>query len=113
MAKPKNVLFCCTNNTFRSVLSEILFRQLAGGRFEVSSAGIPRSSPDRSAPEIVHDYLSERGIDASALLTSRSPSKREMQSKDIWRLEVDESGTPILTGELEDEIGNLSLPQTR
>ena len=57
-----NVLFVCTANAGRSVLSERLFQQQAEGRHQARSAG---SNPGSEAhPEVV-DALREIGIDAS------------------------------------------------
>ena len=57
-----NVLFVCTANAGRSVLSERLFEREAGGRHHGRSAG---SSPGNEPhPEVV-EALREIGIDAS------------------------------------------------
>jgi arsenate reductase (thioredoxin) len=57
------VLFVCVGNAGRSVISESLFRHLAGDRHEVRSAG---SNPgDVAHPQVV-EALAEIGLDASA-----------------------------------------------
>ena len=55
-----NVLFVCTANAGRSVISERLFERAAGGRHPARSAG---SEPGTAAHPIVIDALREVGID--------------------------------------------------
>ncbi len=57
-----NVLFVCVGNAGRSVMSEYLFRRLAGDRHEARSAG---SNPGNGAHPHVVEALAEIGIDAS------------------------------------------------
>lgn len=57
-----NVLFVCVGNSGRSVMSEYLFRRLAGDRHDARSAG---SDPGTAAHQHVVEALSEIGIDAS------------------------------------------------
>jgi arsenate reductase len=57
-----NVLFVCTANGGRSVLSERLLEREAGGRHHARSAG---SNPGTSAHPQVLEALREVGIDAS------------------------------------------------
>jgi arsenate reductase (thioredoxin) len=57
-----NVLFVCTANGGRSVMSERLFEREAGGRHRARSAG---SNPGTAAHAQVLDALREVGIDAS------------------------------------------------
>ncbi len=38
--KKKKIIFICTGNSARSIMSEAIFRQIAGDQFEVYSAGI-------------------------------------------------------------------------
>jgi arsenate reductase len=56
-----NVLFVCTANGGRSVISERLFEREAGGRHLARSAG---SRPGKGAHPNVVDALREVGIDA-------------------------------------------------
>lgn len=57
-----NVLFVCTANGGRSVISERLLERDAGGRHHARSAG---STPGPAAHPEVLDALGELGIDAS------------------------------------------------
>lgn len=56
-----NVLFVCVANSGRSVMAERLFRQVAGDRHQVRSAG---SDPGNDAHPHVVEALREVGIDA-------------------------------------------------
>jgi arsenate reductase len=64
MTKQK-VLFVCVHNSARSQMAEELLRKLAGGRFDVESAGI---EPGQLNPVVV-DVLKEEGIDISGKQT--------------------------------------------
>lgn len=57
------VLFLCTRNSARSLMAEALVRQLAGGRFEVLSAGL---RPSEVHP-LTRRVLEEKGINTSGL----------------------------------------------
>jgi arsenate reductase len=57
----KRVLFVCTGNKARSQMAEGLLRHLAGGRYEVRSAG---TRPSGLAEETV-SVMQEIGIDVS------------------------------------------------
>ena len=61
MTKPK-VLFLCTGNSARSQMAEGLLRALAGGHFDVFSAG---TEPKGSILPEVQEVLREVGIDTS------------------------------------------------
>jgi protein-tyrosine-phosphatase len=61
-ADPVRVLFLCTGNSARSQIAEALFRQAAGDRFQVASAG---SHPKDLHPDAVR-VMREYGIDLSA-----------------------------------------------
>lgn len=67
--KPK-VLFLCTGNSARSQMAEGYLRHIAGGRFEISSAGI---APKGLNPLAV-EAMREIGVDISA---QRSKDVRE------------------------------------
>lgn len=58
MIKPK-VLFLCTANSCRTQMAEAMLRQIAGERFEITSAG---ADPTPLDPEAV-DAMGEIGID--------------------------------------------------
>ncbi len=62
MNKPK-VLFLCTGNSARSQLAEGLLRALAGGQYEVFSAG---TEPKGSILPEVKEAMREIGIDISS-----------------------------------------------
>ena len=61
----KKVLFVCIHNAGRSQIAEELLRKLAGGRFEVESAGL---EPGKLNP-IVVETLKEEGIDITGKQT--------------------------------------------
>ncbi len=61
MSKPK-VLFLCTGNSARSQMAEGLLRSLAGGHFDVFSAG---TQPKGSILPEVQQVMREVGIDLS------------------------------------------------
>lgn len=56
------VLFLCTGNSARSQMAEGLLRHLAGGQFEVFSAG---TEPKGSILPEVQEVMREAGIDIS------------------------------------------------
>ena len=56
------VLFLCTGNSARSQMAEGILRSLAGGQFEVFSAG---TSPKCMHPKTI-EAMNEVGIDVSA-----------------------------------------------
>jgi arsenate reductase (thioredoxin) len=56
------VLFLCTHNSARSQMAEGLLRDMAGGRFEVFSAG---TEATRVRPEAI-SVMAEIGVDISA-----------------------------------------------
>jgi arsenate reductase len=62
MNKQKRVLILCTGNSARSQMAEGLWRQEAGDRFEVFSAG---TKPTRVRPEAIA-AMNEIGIDISS-----------------------------------------------
>jgi arsenate reductase len=57
----KRLLILCTGNSARSQMAEGLFREMAGDRFEVASAG---TKPSRVRPEAL-TAMAEIGIDIS------------------------------------------------
>ena len=57
----QKVLFICVHNSARSQMAEALFKQLAGDRFEVESAGL---QPGKLNPLAV-EAMEEIGIDIS------------------------------------------------
>jgi arsenate reductase (thioredoxin) len=57
----RRVLFLCTHNSARSQMAEGLLRYLAGGRFEVTSAG---TEATRVRPQAI-EVMGEMGIDIS------------------------------------------------
>jgi arsenate reductase len=59
MTKRARVLFLCTHNSARSQMAEAILGDLAGGRFEVESAGTERSRVHPLAIET----MARRGID--------------------------------------------------
>ncbi|HET7143051.1 MAG TPA: arsenate reductase ArsC [Anaerolineales bacterium] len=62
MSKPR-VIFICTGNSARSQMAEGLLRALAGGQFEVFSAG---TQPKGSILPEVQEVMREVGIDISS-----------------------------------------------
>ena len=65
---PYNILFICTHNRCRSILSEAITRQNAQGIINAMSAG---SQPSGAVHPLSLKYLSEMGYD-TADLTSKS-----------------------------------------
>lgn len=59
-----NVLFLCTGNTARSILSESILRKLGAGRFAAYSAG---SQPKGSVNPLALEVLKERGFPSEEL----------------------------------------------
>jgi arsenate reductase (thioredoxin) len=57
-----NVLFICVANSGRSVMAERIFRELAGSRHAVRSAG---SEPGTAPHPVVVETLKEQGLDPS------------------------------------------------
>ena len=72
--KKKKFLVLCTHNSARSQIAEGLFRHLAGGKFDVESAG---SSPCGVNPFVIK-VLAQEGIDASGQY-----SKNVSEFKDV------------------------------
>jgi len=72
----KKVLILCTGNSARSQMTEGLFRQEAGGRYEVFSAG---TKPTEVRPEAIA-VMREIGIDISG---HRSKSLDEFTGKTL------------------------------
>jgi len=72
----QRVLFVCIHNSARSQMAEELLRKLAGGRFDVESAGL---EPGRINP-YAQKVLAEAGIDISKKET-KSVSKMVESSK--------------------------------
>lgn len=60
-SKPR-VLFICRHNSGRSQMAEAFFRQMAGDRFEVESAGL---EPVEGVDPLVVDVMMEEGVDLS------------------------------------------------
>jgi protein-tyrosine-phosphatase len=112
---PKSVLFVCSNNRFRSVVAEYLFRKMIQERderlvqeVEVSSAGIvtekvvelsnargwphPRPFLGRAPAEIVMSAMLRRGIDISG-----------HRSREFNRDAVDRAALVIAIGEHQKE----------
>lgn len=61
MSEKGRVLILCTGNSARSQMAEGLLREMAGGRFEVESAG---TRPAGLRPEAV-EAMREAGVDIS------------------------------------------------
>ena len=77
MPKAPRVLILCTGNSVRSQMAEGLFRQAAGDRYEVFSAG---TKPSRVRPKAIA-VMREIGIDISG---NRSKSASTNSSARSW-----------------------------
>ena len=64
MKKP-SVLFLCQDNATRSLMAEVIFRHLCGGRWEVHSAGQESGGPH----PLTLGALQERGFSSSGLVS--------------------------------------------
>ena len=76
MSERTKVLILCTGNSARSQMAEGLLRHLAGGRFEVASAGV---APSRVRPEAIK-VMSELDIDIAG---QRSKSVDEFLAQEF------------------------------
>ena len=76
MSKKSKVLILCTGNSARSQMAEGLFREAAGDRFEVFSAG---TMPSLVRPEAI-SVMHEIGIDISG---QRSKSVDEFAGQEL------------------------------
>jgi arsenate reductase len=76
MTDRERVLFLCTGNSARSQMAEGLLREMAGDRFEVTSAGV---SPTRVRPEAIK-AMHAIGIDISS---QRSKSVDEFAGQEF------------------------------
>ncbi|MFV8819814.1 arsenate reductase ArsC [Haliea sp. E17] len=74
-----SILYICTHNRCRSILSEALTNHLAGGRLRAFSAG---SQPAGEVHPLTLKFLAERGI-ATAGLASQSWDDFEAEQPDI------------------------------
>jgi arsenate reductase len=78
METAKKVLFLCTGNSARSILSEYLLRKIGQGRFEVYSAGTqPAGEVNPLAVRVLKELYH---LDASG---ARSKSTEEFQKMDF------------------------------
>ncbi|WP_288130437.1 arsenate reductase ArsC [Microbulbifer sp.] len=59
-----NILYICTHNRCRSILSEAITNDIGGGRIQAFSAG---SQPSGEVHPLSIRYLQERGIDTAGL----------------------------------------------
>ena len=108
MSERKRVLILCTGNSARSQMAEGLLRQMAGDRFEVSSAGV---SPTRVRPEAI-EAMSEIGIDISHH-HSKSVDEFSEQEFDYVITVCDNANEqcPVFPGRTQRSIGALTIPQ--
>ena len=82
MSKTYNVLFLCTANSARSVMSEGLLNVLGEGRFKAFSAG---SHPSGKVNPFAIELLNKIGYDTSTL---RSKSWVEFESADAPQMDL-------------------------
>ncbi len=60
--RKRTVLFLCTGNSCRSQMAEAFLRRMAGGRFEVLSAGL---DPAPEIHPVAVEVMAEKGFDLS------------------------------------------------
>jgi len=77
--KPKKLLFICTHNRCRSILSEAISNHLAKGKILAYSAG---SQPAGQVHPLSIKYLDEKGISTEGL-TSQSWDDFELVEPDV------------------------------
>jgi arsenate reductase len=68
------MLFICTHNACRSILSEAITRRMAGGRIATASAGI---SPRGHVHPLTLEYLGKHGYDCEGLSSKSMDSLRD------------------------------------
>lgn len=76
-----NVLFICSGNSARSIMAEVLLRDLGAGRFRAFSAG---TAPARSPNAAALDVLARNGHDLSGL---RSKHLQVFQAADAPQMD--------------------------
>jgi arsenate reductase len=107
MIKPK-VLFLCSGNSCRTQMAEAFLRDLAGDRFDITSAGGEATPLDPAAVEA----MSELGIDISGQQSkSVDPLYRERFTFVIMLCDrQDERTCPIFPGAIWRQQWNLENP---
>ncbi len=70
------VLFLCTHNACRSILSEAITRRLAAGRIETASAG---TSPAVQVNPQTLQFLHQNGFDTAGLCSKRIEEVRSFE----------------------------------
>ena len=97
------LLFICTHNRCRSILSEAIANHIGGDKLTAASAG---SSPQGEVHPLTLKYLSEKGIDTSNL-NSQSWHDFEDFKPDVVLTMCDSdlatpTGSPVILNQIRD-----------
>ena len=87
-SEPLKILFICTHNRCRSILSEAITNQIAAGLIEAQSAG---SHPAEQVHPLTLEYLASCGYDVSGLHSKSWQSMADSFSPDVVIMVCDQA----------------------